>query len=34
MGEIPQFQKALMEQQATVEKIAAEAWITKSYQKI
>lgn len=34
IGEIPQFQKGLMEQQVSVEKLVVEAWITKSYQKL
>ncbi|MDR2007408.1 MAG: 6-phospho-alpha-glucosidase [Alphaproteobacteria bacterium] len=34
MGEIPTFQKALMEQQVGVEKLVVEAWIEKSYQKL
>ena len=34
IGEIPQFQKGLMEQQVSVEKLAVEAWATKSYQKL
>ena len=33
MGEIPQFQKGLMEQQVSVEKLCVEAWIEGSYQK-
>lgn len=33
-GEIPQFQKGLMEQQVSVEKLTVEAWITGSYQKL
>lgn len=34
VGEIPQFQKGLMEQQVSVEKLVAEAWAEKSYQKL
>lgn len=34
MGEIPQFQKGLMEQQVSVEKLVVEAWIEGSYQKL
>lgn len=34
IGEIPRFQKALMEQQVGVEKLVVEAWIEKSYQKL
>ncbi|MFX3625075.1 MAG: 6-phospho-alpha-glucosidase [Ectobacillus sp.] len=34
IGEIPQFQKGLMEQQVSVEKLVVEAWATKSYQKL
>ena len=33
-GEIPQFQKGLMEQQVSVEKLTVEAWIEGSYQKL
>lgn len=33
-GSIPQFQKGLMEQQVSVEKLTVEAWITGSYQKL
>ena len=33
-GAIPQFQKGLMEQQVSVEKLAVEAWIEGSYQKM
>jgi maltose-6'-phosphate glucosidase len=33
-GEIPQFQKGLMEQQVAVEKLVVEAWIEESYQKL
>jgi Alpha-galactosidases/6-phospho-beta-glucosidases, family 4 of glycosyl hydrolases len=33
-GEIPTFQKGLMEQQVAVEKLVVEAWIEKSYQKL
>lgn len=34
IGEIPQFQKGLMEQQVSVEKLTVEAWAEKSYQKL
>ena len=34
MGKIPQFQKGLMEEQVSVEKLVVEAWIEKSYQKL
>jgi len=34
MGDIPRFQKGLMEQQVAVEKLVVEAWIEKSYQKL
>lgn len=34
IGEIPQFQKGLMEQQVSVEKLVVEAWIFRSYQKL
>ncbi len=34
MGYIPQFQKGLMEQQVTVEKLVVDAWIEGSYQKL
>lgn len=34
IGEIPQFQKGLMEQQVSVEKLVVEAWINGSYQKL
>ena len=34
MGEIPQFQKGLMEQQVSVEKLVVDAWITGSYHKL
>lgn len=34
IGEIPQFQKGLMEQQVSVEKLVVEAWITGSYHKL
>ncbi|MBR8817069.1 Maltose-6'-phosphate glucosidase [Fusobacterium sp. DD1] len=34
VGKIPQFQKGLMEQQVTVEKLTVEAWIEGSYQKL
>ena len=33
-GKIPQFNRALMMQQVTVEKMVVEAWIEKSYQKM
>lgn len=33
-GEIPRFQKGLMEQQVAVEKLVVEAWIEHSYQKL
>ena len=33
-GAIPQFQKGLMEQQVSVEKLVVEAWIEGSYQKL
>ena len=33
-GKIPQFQKGLMEQQVSVEKLTVEAWIDGSYQKL
>lgn len=33
-GSIPQFQKGLMEQQVSVEKLVVEAWAEKSYQKL
>ena len=33
-GTIPQFQKGLMEQQVSVEKLVVEAWIERSYQKL
>ncbi len=34
MGEIPRFQKGLMEQQVAVEKLTVEAWIERSYLKL
>ena len=34
VGEIPTFQKGLMEQQVAVEKLVVEAWIEGSYQKL
>lgn len=34
VGKIPQFQKGLMEQQVSVEKLVVEAWAEKSYQKL
>lgn len=33
-GSIPQFQKGLMEQQVSVEKLAVSAWVDHSYQKL
>ncbi|GLB29843.1 maltose-6'-phosphate glucosidase [Lacrimispora amygdalina] len=33
-GEIPLFEKGLMEQQVAVEKLVVQAWIEKSYQKL
>lgn len=33
-GEIPRFQKGLMEQQVAVEKLTVEAWIEGSYYKL
>ena len=33
-GKIPQFQKGLIEQQVSVEKLTVEAWIEGSYQKL
>ncbi len=33
-GAIPQFQKGLMEQQVSVEKLVVDAWISNSYQKL
>lgn len=33
-GAIPQFQKGLMEQQVSVEKLTVEAWVEGSYQKM
>ena len=33
-GQIPQFQKGLMEQQVSVEKLTVEAWIEGSYEKL
>ena len=33
-GKIPEFQKGLMEQQVSVEKLTVEAWIEGSYQKL
>ncbi|MFL8888833.1 6-phospho-alpha-glucosidase [Helcococcus kunzii] len=33
-GSIPQFQKGLMEQQVSVEKLVVDAWIEGSYQKL
>ncbi|WP_123054552.1 6-phospho-alpha-glucosidase [Clostridium sp. JN-1] len=34
VGKIPQFQKGLMEQQVSVEKLVVEAWVERSYQKL
>lgn len=34
MGEIPRFQKGLMEQQVAVEKLVVDAWVENSYQKM
>lgn len=34
IGKIPQFQKGLMEQQVSVEKLVVDAWINGSYQKL
>ena len=34
VGRIPQFQKGMMEQQVSVEKLTVEAWITGSYLKL
>ena len=34
VGKIPQFQKGLMQQQVSVEKLVVEAWIEKSYLKL
>lgn len=34
IGKIPQFQKGLMEQQVSVEKLVVEGWIMGSYQKL
>lgn len=34
IGKIPQFQKGLMEQQVSVEKLVVDAWIEGSYQKL
>jgi maltose-6'-phosphate glucosidase len=33
-GAIPQFQKGLMEQQVSVEKLAVSAWVDHSYQEL
>ena len=33
-GRIPQFQKGMMEQQVSVEKLVVEAWMEGSYQKL
>lgn len=34
IGEIPEFQKGMMEQQISSEKLAVEGWIEQSYQKL
>ncbi|EOH96982.1 hypothetical protein UAY_02714 [Enterococcus moraviensis ATCC BAA-383] len=34
MGEIPQFQKGMIEQQVSVEKLVVQAYLEKSYQKL
>ena len=34
IGDIPRFQKGLMEQQVAVEKLVVEAWAEQSYQKL
>lgn len=34
MGTLPRFQKGLMEQQVSVEKLVVEAWVEGSYQKL
>ena len=34
IGTIPEFQKGLMGQQVSVEKLVVEAWAEKSYQKL
>ena len=34
MGKIAQFQKGMMEQQVSVEKLVVEAWVEKSYEKL
>ncbi|PJH64167.1 6-phospho-alpha-glucosidase, partial [Salmonella enterica subsp. enterica serovar Enteritidis] len=34
MGEIPKFQKSVMEQQVGVEKLVVQAWEEGSYQKL
>ena len=34
VGDIPRFQKGLMEQQVAVEKLVVEAWVEHSYQKL
>ena len=34
VGAIPQFQKGMMEQQVSVEKLVVEAWIENSYEKL
>ena len=33
-GKIPQFQKGMMEQQVSVEKLVVQAWVEGSYQKL
>ena len=34
VGDIPQFQKGMMEQQVSVEKLTVDAWINHSYLKL
>ena len=34
VGNIPQFQKGMMEQQVSVEKLTVDAWINHSYLKL
>ena len=34
VGKIPQFQKGMMEQQVSVEKLTVDAWIEHSYLKL
>ena len=34
VGSIPQFQKGMMEQQVSVEKLVVEAWTENSYEKL